>query len=210
MRAGWGAASGDGGSSESMTSVATMVHGAGVGEAERLRFEIMRRLPLGVVVLRADFRVTFWNETLAGWTGLGEEAMVGRSILEHYGRLGEGAYRRRLEDVFAGGGPVRFASEQQGGWIRACGKDGAFRVLQTTVSGISASDEAGCQALFVIEDVTALTEQVRQFRALRDQALEEVKQRRQVEAALEESRVELERRVDQRTEELYRALVENR
>ena len=179
-------------------------------EVETLHFEIMRHLPLGVMALGRDYRVTFWNETLAKWTGIGESAMVGRSILERYERLGEGRYRRLLEEVFGGGGPVRFAAEQQGGWLGGRCEARGCRVLQTTVSGITLSGEGACQALFVIEDVTALTEQVRQYRTLRDQALEEVKQRRQAEVALEESRAELERRVVQRTEELYGALVENR
>ncbi|MEE8392363.1 MAG: PAS domain S-box protein, partial [Anaerolineae bacterium] len=81
--------------------------------------------------------------------------------------------------------PVIFSSQLHGYIIPSPLRGGQLRIQRTTVTPVPASDGAGFYALFAIQDVTELTHRIREYRAMRDQALEEARERRQAEATLQ-------------------------
>ena len=84
-------------------------------------------------------------------------------------------------------------------------RDGNLRVQHTTVTPIEALHGEGFYALFLIQDVTDLTCRIQDYRAMRDQALEELKERKRAEKELQKARDELELRVEERTADLFAA-----
>jgi len=62
--------------------------------------------------------------------------------------------------------------------------DGTIRVQRTTLIPLETGDKGRFNAMFVCEDVSALTQQVKSYRAMRNQTLHELEERRKVELEL--------------------------
>ena len=172
-------------------------------------FELLQHIPMGVFVLRGDYTIVFWNNCLEEWTGISQNDVLDTHIFEHCPRLNTPSYTYRLEDLFEGGPPVVFSSQLHKQIIPSCFRDGRLRIQHTTVTSIPTAQEKERYALFVIEDVTDLSQQIKDYRALRDQAMKEIEMRKWAEEAFCEAQVELEERVEQRTLELKKAHTEN-
>lgn len=150
--------------------------------------------PIGILVVRRDYNVRFWNACLEDWTGIPRADMIGHDLTQRYPQLGEPLYRSRLEGVFAGGPPVVFSAQLHRCIIPARLRDGTLRVQQTTVTAIPSSDGQDTYAMFAIQDLTDLTRQVQDYRRMRDQALAEARERRRAEEEVRQHAVELEAR----------------
>ena len=168
-------------------------------------FDLLDQAPIGMFVLREDFVVLFWNRCLEDWTGISRSEVIGKNIGILFPHLSDPRYTGRLQSVFESGPPVIFSSQLHKYIIPAPLWDGRLRVQHTTVTSVPASDGAGFHALFSIQDVTDLTHRVQEYRAMRDQALEEAKERKRAEEALKEYSERLEEIVEERTQELRRA-----
>jgi PAS domain S-box-containing protein len=140
-------------------------------------FNILDRLPTGACVLRNDFSILFWNARLEEWTGISRDAILGTNILKQYPRLNEPRFFKRLESVLEGGLPAIFSSKLHKYFIPSLLPRGQMRQQQTTVTPLDTSDSEVSRALVIIEDVTDLTKTVRDYKAMRDSALEEVQVR---------------------------------
>jgi signal transduction histidine kinase len=101
-------------------------------------------------------------------------------------------YSDRLRTVFEGGPPVVFSSQIHQHIVPVPWQDDRMRVQHTTVTSVPASEGEGFHALFAIQDVTDLTHRIQQYRAMRDQALEEARERKRAEEALRQRTTELE------------------
>jgi len=172
-------------------------------------FELLQHIPMGVFVLRRDYIVVFWNNCMEEWTGISQNDVLDTHIFDHFPHLNTPSYTYRLEDLFEGGPPVVFSSQLHKQIIPSCFRDGQLRIQHTTVTSIPTNQEKELYALFVIEDVTDLSRQIKDYRALRDQAIEEIKMRKEAEGLLCQAQSELEDRVEQRTLELKKAHTEN-
>ncbi len=172
-------------------------------------FELLQHIPMGVFVLRRDYTVVFWNNCLEEWTGISQNDIMDTHIFEHFPHLDNSSYTYRLEDLFEGGPPIVFSSQLHKQIIPSCFRDGQSRIQHTTVTSIPTNQEKEHYALFVIEDVTDLNCQIKDYRALRDQAIEEIKIRKKTEELLCQAQSELEDRVERRTLELNKAHTEN-
>jgi len=168
-------------------------------------FGLLDQAPIGMFILREDFVVLFWNSCLEDWTGISRSEVIGKNIGILFPHLSDPTYTGRLPSVFGGGPPVIFSSQLHKYIIPAPLQDGRLRVQHTTVTSVPASDGAGFHALFSIQDVTDLTHRVQEYRAMRDQALEEARERKRAEEALQEYSERLEEIVEERTQELRRA-----
>ncbi len=170
------------------------------------RFGLLDSLPLGVCVLRQDFVVLYWNDCLEMWTGISRDNIVGSNIVSQFPHLGEPKYKIRLVNIFEGGPPTTFSSQLHKYTIQSPLPNGDFRIQQTTVISVPAFDGAASYAVFAIQDVTDLSRSIQEHKAMRDQALEEIRKRERAEEQLRTYSVSLEEMVEERTSELKAAL----
>jgi len=150
--------------------------------------------PIGILIVRRDYNVRFWNACLEDWTGIPRTDIVEHDLTQRFPHLGEPLYRSRIEGVFAGGPPVVFSSQLHRYIIPARLRDGSLRVQQTTVTAVPSSDGQDTYAMFAIQDLTDLTRQVQDYRRMRDQALAEARDRRRAEEEVRQYAAELEAR----------------
>lgn len=169
--------------------------------AER-EFCILDQAPLGLFVLRQDFTVLFWNSCLEDWTGINRRDIAGTNISVHFPHLNSPEYHKRIQNIFEGGPPTIFSSQLHKYIIPSRLWDGQMRIQHTTVTSVRAGDGAGFYALFAVQDVTDLTHRIQGYRIMRDQALEEVKERKKADEELKRAHEGLELRVKERTADL--------
>jgi PAS domain S-box-containing protein len=155
------------------------------------QFGVLDHVPVGIFVLREDFSVLFWNSCLEDWTGISRSKILGTNIGDHFPHLNEPKYTSRLQNIFEGGPPTIFSSQLHKYIIPALLPNGQSRIQHSTVTAVRALNDPGFYALFVIQDVTDLTNRIQDYRIMRDQALAEIKERQQAEKALK-YRVEFE------------------
>lgn len=165
-------------------------------------FDVLDYIPAGICILRKDLTVVFWNSCLEDWTGIYREKILGTDIASHFPHLNDSRYLSRLQNIFEGGPPTIFSSQLHKYIIPSPTQKGNFRIQHTTVTSIRAADGSGFYALFAIQDVTDLTHRIQGYRTMRDQAFEEIKERKRIEAELIKTREELELRVRERTADL--------
>lgn len=135
-------------------------------------------------MLRGDFVVLYWNRCLEDWTHLNRNQLLGKNICQYFPHLLEPKYATRLKQIFAGGPPSIFSSQIHKYLILSPLPDGRLRIQHTTVTAVPAANEGEYYALLSIQDVTELTQQVQNYRTMRDRALAEVKERQRAEEAL--------------------------
>jgi diguanylate cyclase (GGDEF)-like protein/PAS domain S-box-containing protein len=169
-------------------------------------FGILDRVPEGVCILREDFQVVFWNRCLEQWTGIFSDEILGKDIGIYFPHLHQPKYIFRLQQIFSGGPPTIFSSQLHKSIIPCQLPDNRWRIQHTTVTPVPAMDSSvkekeknsdnathrdhqpsSFYALFVIEDVTDLTQRIQDYRTMRDQGLEEIKERKRVEEELRKS-----------------------
>ncbi len=165
-------------------------------------FGVLDYIPAGICILRKDLTVVFWNSCLEDWTGIHREKILGTNIASHFPHLNDPRYLSRLQNIFEGGPPTIFSSQLHKYIIPSPMQKENFRIQHTTVTSIRAADGSGFYALFAIQDVTDLTHRIQGYRTMRDQAFEEIKERKRIEAELIKAREELELRVRERTADL--------
>lgn len=142
-------------------------------------------LPSGVVIIRPDYTVVFWNRTIAEWTKILPHEIIGSDLRERFPHLKGRRYLLRIQQVFDGGPAALFSTQFHPHFIDAPLPGGGLRFQRTSIHSIHEDGEN--YAILFIDDVTDLVSQVHAFRHLKDLALAEVEERKKKEAALEES-----------------------
>ncbi len=153
-----------------------------------MELDILNHVPIGVFVLQQDGEILFWNTCIQDWSGIPREKAVGSKIGDLFPHLDAPRYTVRLQSVFEYGAPVIFSSQLHQNIIPTPSRDGRSCIQHTTVTSIPTGD-GSFYALFAIQDVTDLTHRIHEYRAMRDQALEEASERRRAEAALQASEI---------------------
>ncbi len=150
-----------------------------------VNFEILDHLPQGVIILRQDGTVAFWNQCLEEWTGLLKATIVGTSIDAHFPHLGTSKYTSRLEPLFTGGPPATFASQFHPQFLPCSLPSGKARIQQTVAKTIWDEPTQAWQALIIIQDISDLHRQVAESQRLRKQAQAEIVERKKHQRLLE-------------------------
>ncbi len=169
------------------------------------QFEVFEYVPMGICVLDDTFEVLFWNRILEDWTGVERSDIVGRNIQSHFSHLKESKYALRFEDVFQGGPPIILSSQLHAYIFPSRLPNGELRIQHTTVTPVSCKDREGCYALLTVEDVTELTNRVRDYMSMRDQAIDEIKQRGRSERSLKVAKEDAEATTIQLRKAIVRA-----
>ena len=149
------------------------------------QFDILDYAPVGMLVLRSDFTVIFWNRCLAEWTGIERDDILDTDIRNRFPHLRKPIYAARIKDIFKGAPPIIFSSQLHKHILPCLLCDEQYRIQHTTVSSIPIPDSSDFYALFDIQDVTDLTRTIKDYQKMRDQALEEVKERKRAEIQLQ-------------------------
>ncbi len=149
------------------------------------KFRVLDYAPVGICVINDEYTVLFWNQCLEDWTGIPKPGIEGENLGTHFPWLNAPRYRMRLETIFEGGPPAIFSSQLHKHLFPSPLPNGEMRIQHTTVSGIPANkDEKSYYALWAVEDVTELTRRIHKYRIMRDKALDEMRQRKQMEEEL--------------------------
>ena len=161
-------------------------------------FALFDKIPLGLCVLGPGLVVRFWNLCLEEWTGVARGDIVGHPITERFEHLQNPLYGERLQTIFDGGPPTIFSSQLHPHLLPAPLPDGQLRIQHTVVTAIpretaQGTPECSFDALLSIQDVTDPSRRLEETRRLRDQALQEIQERRRA----EEERRRLEAKIQQ-------------
>lgn len=155
-------------------------------------FFILNQIPDGIFVLRQDFTVVFWNNTIEEWTKILMVDIVGTNILDRFPHLNQPKYLVRIQNIFEDGPPVVFSSSLNQYLIPVPLLENEFRAQHVTVRSLRVPEKEEVLGLFIIQDVTDLTRMNLEYKAMRDKALDEIEDRKKAEEALTEKMVELE------------------
>jgi diguanylate cyclase (GGDEF)-like protein/PAS domain S-box-containing protein len=159
----------------------------GMSQLRNDQFKGFDRIPVGICVLKPDFKVIFWNRCLENWTKISSQDIFNQDIGQFYPHLKTPKYANPLQQIFAGGLPTIFSSQLHKSVIPAFFSNGEPRIQHTTVTAMPALEGEGFYAILVLQDVTDITQQSLAYRQMRDQALEEIQERKRIESALRES-----------------------
>jgi signal transduction histidine kinase len=157
----------------------------------QLRFRLFDDMPIGVCILKRDYTVLYWNDTIEDWTDILSENIIGKKLMEFFPKFNKFSYSILIDGIFDGGPPAIFSSQLHKSLFPSKTHDGEPRVQNTTVKAIPGESDEDFYALFSIEDVTGLTKRIKDYKAMRDQALEEIDNRIKVEIKLRQSEQEL-------------------
>ncbi len=145
-------------------------------------------LPVGIIVIRKDYSILFWNTCIADWSGLPASGMTGTNLLERFPELNRNVIRGRIDLVFDRGPAAIFSPQFHPHFIPAIHPDGGQRFQSTTVVPHEAGKDLN--AMIVIEDVTDLYHQTRKYRNLKNVAEKELGERKKAEAAFRQLRAD--------------------
>lgn len=143
--------------------------------------QVLDRVPHGVCVVESNFVVAYWNKILEDWTGLSLGEVMGKGLMDLYPNLAENRYKKRMDQVLAGGPPAFFSPQLHPHFFPLLLRGGKKRILQTVVSMLPGGDGRQNLLLLTLSDMTQPVEQLGEISQLRIQALQEVERRRQSE-----------------------------
>lgn len=135
-------------------------------------FELLDLVPIGNCIIKSDYTVLFWNYCLEQWTKIHRETILGTALDRHFPHLKKSSFVERLKPIFQGGPPIIFSAQLHEYMIPAPLPAGRWRIQQTTVSAIRALEADEFYALISTQDVTDPTFQVKEYRKLRDLAIQ--------------------------------------
>lgn len=141
-------------------------------------------MPMGICLIDAAFQIAIWNRTLITWTGISSERAVSNYLGDVVPDLFTPLIRERIQVAFSGGGPVILSSRFHPNLFpHASGDMNEGKYQRTTIIPFYTRNcESG--AMLVVEDVTAISEQVFIYREIKEQVQSELEERKKTERAL--------------------------
>ena len=117
-------------------------------------------LPIGVCVIDDQFRVLYWNATLASWTKIDASAIVDKNLIDRYPHLKDSRFRSRIDRVFTTGSPVVFSAALHHHFLPIVMTDDGLRPQMVQETVVRRCQHSSKCAVISIENVS------RQFRQL--------------------------------------------
>ena len=145
------------------------------------QLDILNLIPDGAFVIDNNYTLLFWNKQLEEWTNYTSQDILGKKINSLFPFLNHNKYLKRLHNIFEGGAPVIFSSQLHHNIIPSELSNGQSRIQNTYVRPIKLQDDNKFYALFIIQDVTEYALLAENYKSMRNKALDEVKERKEVE-----------------------------
>lgn len=143
---------------------------------DNLPFRLLDLIPNGIIVIRSDYSIRFWNACMTEWTGISPEEAKGTSLVERYPAFKNPSVFARISQLFEGGPAVLFSSSFHPHLVPSSLPNGDLRVEK--ISFIPLYHKTRKYALVLIEDMTDLTNQVKAYRDMKrvaDNQLDDLK-----------------------------------
>ena len=153
-------------------------------EQSESRFDVLDKVPVGVLVLDPQYRILFWNECLENWTGVLSRVLLGTDARERFPSIGNSGFSKRIERVFRDGVPTVFSPQLHSPFIQCEITPGVFRVQYITVTSIPNPNGSGFLGVFSIQDISDLTRRLDASRTAERELARELKQRTELEKDL--------------------------
>lgn len=145
-------------------------------------WEMFNILPVGIILIDREYTIRFWNQCIARWTEIPGDSIVGQDLRNRFPHLASPVYTSRINQIFAGGPAVVFSFQFHPHIIPAPLPNGELLAEHTSVIPFDyKGDRLG---IIMIEDITDLVGQVRQYRAMRQLANDEIAERKKAQDAL--------------------------
>jgi len=144
----------------------------------------LNSLPVGVCIIRENYTISTWNQTLEKWTGIDADDATDNLLSSVVKRFADPLIKDRMNVVFNGGGPVILSSRFHSRIFPLKSEtqnEGKFQKI--TISPFELPDGEP-RAMIAVEDVTAITEQVFKYRQIKDQIKYELEEKKKTEKAL--------------------------
>ncbi len=117
-------------------------------------------IPVGICVINRDYEVLFWNSCMEDWCAINRSEILGSDFSFHFPHFEKERYYNRIINLLDGGAPTIFSPQLHGNIFQLYLPNGEPRIHHTIVIAIPSFDEDDFYALFAVEDVTELTNQV--------------------------------------------------
>lgn len=147
-------------------------------------FGLYDYVPIGICIIDKDYKIKCWNKCLRGWTGIKQEELLGKNLLELYPHLQNPVYKLRIDLMFNGHPPTLFSSLLHKYFFPIETISNEFQIQSATLTSIPTDIVGEYDTLIAIENQTKLTERVINYRQMKDHALLEIEKRKQAEAEL--------------------------
>jgi len=144
---------------------------------EQNNFQAFHYIQNGIFILNSQNEVVFWNEYLATETNIPSAEIEGHSIIEYFPHFAEPLFINRLNQVWHQGIPYVFSAQLHRYVIPIRINKDAYQIQQTTVTPILDPESNQFHALFVIQDITELSQRIQQEQLIQDQLIKEVENR---------------------------------
>ncbi|MCG8569691.1 MAG: ATP-binding protein [Spirochaetes bacterium] len=158
-------------------------------------YRLLNHIPFGCFILNNNYEVLFWNNVLEQWTGIHFENILNQKITHYFHNFYD-LHHKRLEQIFLGGPPAIFSSQIHKNIIPVEILKNQFRIQHTTVSAIKNNHNNEYFALFSIQDVTELTTKIKDYRQMKNRALDELNEKLRIENELIQEKEKLQKYLD--------------
>ncbi|MCX7908027.1 MAG: ATP-binding protein [Ignavibacteria bacterium] len=155
------------------------------------KFEIFNSVPIGICIIDKDFCIVFWNKQLEIWTNIKADDIIGKKLTEIFPHLNQPKYVVPISSTINGGPPVIFSTQLHKNFFPSFLPNMQPRLLHTTISSFKLDNENEIFGIISVEDFTYLSYRIKEFKKMRDQALQEVEHRKKVEEELRKSEQKL-------------------
>lgn len=160
----------------------------------KAQFEMLNALPQGVFCIDRNYRILFWNQLMAFWTGINYNSVLSRDAREVFPELDKKFYTLMIHQVFEVGSTAVFSYQLHKKMFQFNTDSAAGLCIQSqVVRSPSPEDPDVPIAVFSLQDISALISQIQQNKEVKDQVLELLEKMKITEEELRISNDELHR-----------------
>lgn len=149
-------------------------------------------IPIGICIINNNFNIIFWNRTLETWTNIHREDVIFKNIFELFPHLQTPKYKSRLQLMFSGRPPMVLSPMLNEYFIPIKDNEGNNQAQTVTLSSIPTNETGLYNVIIAIENVATLFNKVKQYRVIKNHAIDELNRRIEAEEKLKEYTKKLE------------------
>ncbi len=149
-------------------------------------------IPIGICIINNNFNIIFWNRTLEAWTNIQRDDIMFKNIFELFPHLQTPKYKSRLQLMLSGRPPMVLSPMLNEYFIPINDTEGNYQAQTVTLSSIPTNETGLYNVIIAIENVATLFNKVKQYRIIKNQAIDELNRRIEAEEKLKEYTKKLE------------------